>query len=72
MGKDGETERQRQRNGTQACAESKGPWWQGGRREAFPGTQAVCRVAASVTSLTAEGGGQGGRRADAWLPQRQR
>lgn len=30
-------------------------------RRAFPGTQAVCRVAASVTSLTAEGGGQGRR-----------
>lgn len=76
-GRNRETERQRQRNGTQACAESKGPWWQGGRRgsggstngpgwaggrrEAFPGTQAVCRVAASVTSLTAEGGGWGRR-----------
>lgn len=41
---------------------TNGPGWAGGRREVLPGAQAVCRVAARVTSLTSRrrGSGRGG------------
>ena len=39
-------------SGRVAGGSTNGPRWAGGRREVLPGAQAVCRVAARVTSLT--------------------